>query len=67
MKFFAPWNMNQKLTKAKVEGVVMGVAWMGQRIDHMDEKFKQMEKKMDKLLIQRFAINFSSLNRRHQW
>jgi hypothetical protein len=39
---------------------------MGQRIDHMDEKFKQMEKKMDKLLIQRFAINFSSLNRRHQ-
>jgi hypothetical protein len=28
----------------------------------MDEKFERMEKKMDKLLIQRFAINSSSLN-----
>jgi hypothetical protein len=51
MRFFAPWNTNQKLTKAEVEGVVMGVAWMGQRIHHMDEKFEWMEKKMDKLLI----------------
>jgi len=67
MRFFAPWNMKQKLTKAKVEGVVMGVAWMGQRIDHMDEKFEQMEKKMDKLLIQRFVINYLSLNHQHQW
>jgi hypothetical protein len=57
--------MNQELTKAKVEGVVMEVARMGQRIDHMDEKFNQMEKKMDKLLLQRFAISSSSLNRQH--
>jgi len=67
MRFFAPWNMKQKLTKAKVEGVMMGAAWMGQWIDHMDEKFEQMEKKMDKLLIQRFVINYLSLNHQHQW
>ncbi len=57
--------MNQELTKAKVEGVVMEVAQMGQRINYMDEKFNRMEKKMDKLLLQRFAISSSSLNRQH--
>jgi hypothetical protein len=31
--------MNQELTKAKVEGVMMEVAKMGQQIDHMDETF----------------------------
>jgi hypothetical protein len=59
--------MNQELTKAKVEGVVMEVAQMGQRINYMDEKFNRMEKKMDKLLLQRFAINSSSLNHQHRW
>ncbi len=53
--------VNQELTKAKVEGVMMEVARMGQRVDHlgqqldrmgqwvdrMEEKFEQMEKKMD--------------------
>jgi uncharacterized membrane protein len=39
--------VNQKLTKAKVEVVMMEVARMGQRVDHMEEKFEQMEKKMD--------------------
>jgi len=54
--------MNQEFTKVKVEGAVMEVARMGQQINHMDEKFDKMEKKMDKLLIQRFATNFSPLN-----
>jgi hypothetical protein len=54
--------MNQELTKAKVEGAMMEVARMGQQINHMDEKFEEMEKKMDKLLIQRFATNSSPLN-----
>ncbi len=58
--------MNQELTKAKVEGVMMEVAKMGQQIDHMDETFNWMEKKVDKLLIQRFAINSWPLNRWHQ-
>ncbi len=50
--------MNQEFTKVKVEGAVMEVARMGQQINHMDEKFDKLEKKMDKLLIQRFATNF---------
>ncbi len=49
---------------AKVEGVVMGVARMGQWINHIDEKFERMAKKIDKLLIQIFAINSSFLNHR---
>jgi len=53
--------MNQEFTKVKVEGAVMEVARMGQQINHMDEKFDKLEKKMDKLLIQRFATNFHLL------
>ncbi len=49
--------MNQELTKAKIEGVMMEVARMGQQMDHLDEKFDWMEKKMDKLLIQIFGTN----------
>jgi hypothetical protein len=30
--------MNQELMKAKIEGVVMEVARMGQQIDHMNQK-----------------------------
>jgi hypothetical protein len=37
--------MNQELTKAKIEGVVIEVAWMGQQINHVDKKFEEMEKK----------------------
>ncbi len=42
----------------------MGVARMGQWINHIDEKFERMAKKIDKLLIQIFAINSSFLNHR---
>jgi DNA anti-recombination protein RmuC len=38
--------VNQELTKAKIEGVVMEVARMGQQVDHMEEKLEEMEKKM---------------------
>ncbi len=38
--------VNQELTKAKIEGVVMEVARMGQRVDRMEEKLEEMEKKM---------------------
>jgi DNA anti-recombination protein RmuC len=38
--------VNQELTKAKIEGVVMEVARMGQQVDRMEEKLEEMEKKM---------------------
>jgi len=41
--------VNQELMKAKIEGVVMEVARMGQWVDHMDQRVNRMDEKLDQM------------------